>query len=56
MTDEELGQKKTSIKKELLELRSQSRLGRVDKPHRIRQAKREVARIETVLNERKGKK
>jgi len=55
MTDEELLLKKSAIKKELFELRQQAKIGRVDKPHRIRAAKREIARIETVLNERKAK-
>ncbi len=52
MTAEELNQKKTAIKKELFELRYQLRLGRVEKPHRMKAAQREIARIETVLNER----
>jgi large subunit ribosomal protein L29 len=56
MTNDELGHKKSAIKKELFELRYQATLGRVDKPHRIGQAKREIARIETVINERKEKK
>jgi large subunit ribosomal protein L29 len=53
MTSEELGQKKASIKKELYELRYQSRLGRIEKPHRIGEARRELARIETILNEKR---
>lgn len=53
MTDDELLQKKNSIKQELFNLKHQVRLGRVEKPHRIQEARKEVARIETVLIERK---
>lgn len=53
MTENELTQKRSAIKKELFDLRYQVRMGRVEKPHRMRAAKREIARIETVLNERK---
>jgi large subunit ribosomal protein L29 len=52
MTNEELDQKKGAIKKELFELRQQAKMGRIDKPHRISQARKEIARIETILNQR----
>lgn len=54
MTDEELTQKMGAVKKELFDLRHQAKLGRVDKPHRISEARKEIARIETILNERRG--
>jgi len=53
MTDDELAQKTNALKKELFDLRHQSKMGRIDKPHRIREARKEIARIETVLSERK---
>ena len=53
MTDDELRQKIDSLKKELFDLRSQIKSGRVEKPHRVSQAKKELARILTILNERK---
>lgn len=53
MTDEELIQKRGALKKELYDLRHQAKMGRVEKPHRMSQARREVARIETILNERR---
>ncbi len=59
MTDEELIHKKGTIKKELFDLRFQAKVGRIDKPHRISEARKEIARIETILTERKitkGKK
>jgi large subunit ribosomal protein L29 len=52
MTVDELKLKRTAIKKELFELRYQIRLGRIEKPHRMKAARREIARIETILNER----
>lgn len=55
MTDDELVNKKISIKKELFELRHQVKIGRLDKPHRMSGARKEIARIETILTER-GKK
>lgn len=54
MTVEELGQKKDTLKKELFELRHQAKMGRVEKPHRMGLARREIARIETILRERKS--
>lgn len=53
MTDEELILKKLTLKRELFDLRQQVKVGRVEKPHRIGQVKKEMARIETILNERK---
>lgn len=53
MTKEELIQKKITLKKELFDLRHQAKMGRVDKPHRIGEARREIARIETILKETK---
>ena len=53
MTDEEIMQKKGTINKELFGLRQQAKMGRIDKPHRINLARKEIARIETILNERK---
>lgn len=52
MTDEELAQKRSALKKELFDLRYQAKMGRVDKPHRMREARKEIARIETILTER----
>ncbi len=52
MTNDELDQKSNTLKKELFELRHQAKIGRVEKPHRMREARREIARIETILTER----
>ena len=52
MTNEELAQKKNTLKIELFDLRYQVKIGRVEKPHRIRQIRRDIARIETVSKAR----
>ena len=41
-------------KKELFDLRQQSRMGQVEKPSRFKAIKNEIARILTVINERKN--
>ena len=55
----ELTQREQFLKKELFDMRQQSRLGQVEKPARFSAIKTEVAQILTILNERKksnGKK
>ncbi|MER3443111.1 MULTISPECIES: 50S ribosomal protein L29 [Calidithermus] len=39
-------------KKELMELRFQASIGQLDKNHRVRETKREIARLLTVLTEK----
>ena len=55
---EDLAAKEKQIKKELFGLNNQRQLGRVEKPALFKKAKKDIARILTVLNERKshGKK
>lgn len=52
---EELVQKEKTIKKELYGLNYQRKFGKVEKPARFSQLKKDVARIKTVLKERKSK-
>jgi len=52
LTREELLQKEKSIKEELFKLNMQRYGGRVDKPHMFSLLKRDIARIETILNEK----
>lgn len=47
---EELKQKLLSLKQELSKLNYQRRSGRVEKPHLFSKIKRDIARINTVLN------
>lgn len=53
LTREELLQKEKSIKEELFKLNMQRYAGRVEKPHMFSLLKRDVARIETILQEKK---
>lgn len=53
LTPEDLVQKEKSLKKELFELNFQRKYGRVEKPGRFRNIRRTIARIKTILNERK---
>ena len=53
LTREELLQKEKSIKEELFKLNMQRYGGRVDKPHMFSLLKRDIARIETILQEKK---
>ena len=49
---EELIQKEKDLKKELFDLNFQRKHGRVEKPGRFRTARRDIARILTLLKER----
>jgi large subunit ribosomal protein L29 len=51
LTKDELGLKLTGLKTELFNLRFQAESGRVEKPHRIKQIRKEIARIKTIINE-----
>ena len=53
LSKEELLQKEKSIKEELFKLNMQRYGGRVDKPHMFSLLKRDIARIETILREKK---
>jgi large subunit ribosomal protein L29 len=53
LTDDELGRKLADTRQELFNLRFQSATGALENSARIRLAKREIARILTVQNERR---
>ena len=52
LSDEELDRKMAETRQELFNLRFQSATGVLEPSARVRQAKREIARILTVQNER----
>ena len=52
LTDEELGQRLHETREELFNLRFQSATGALENSARLRLAKREIARILTIKNER----
>jgi large subunit ribosomal protein L29 len=54
MMPEELLQKEKELHKELFHLRFQLLTGRVENPMRIRQIRRDIARIKTAYRHKKG--
>ncbi|MBU4312897.1 MAG: 50S ribosomal protein L29 [Candidatus Omnitrophica bacterium] len=52
LSKQELVEKLVALKKSLFEILSQRATGRVEKPSKIKQARRDVARIMTVLQEK----
>lgn len=50
---EELAEKEKALKQELFKLNLQRHAGRVDKPHMFSLIRRDIARIKTILNEKK---
>lgn len=52
LTSPELQEKARALRRELFALRMQRTSGRVENPGRFRQARREIARILTILGEK----
>lgn len=52
LTADELKEKLDGLKKELFSLRLQAKFGKLEKHSSIRTAKKDVARVSTVLNEK----
>ena len=48
----ELVEKVGQLKQELFHFRSQLALGRIENPMRIRQTKRDIARVQTILRQK----
>ncbi len=55
LSDDELIAKEKQIKKDLFGLNNQRQIGKLEKPTNVRNFRRDIARILTVLNERKVK-
>jgi len=49
---EELQQKRAELKEEIFHLKLRRATGRLENPMKLRQSKRDLARVETVLRER----
>ncbi len=56
LNNDDLAQKIASCKEELGKLEYLKRIGQVDKPHRFKELRRTIARIETILREAANKK
>ena len=54
LSNDELAKRKTDLRQESFNLRLQQVTGQMEKPSRLRDIRREVARIETVLSQRKN--
>jgi large subunit ribosomal protein L29 len=54
LTSEELIQKSLSLKQELFALRESRYAAKMEKPHRVSQVKKDIARIFTILKERES--
>lgn len=54
LTLEELGREEGDLRQELFNLRFQNVLGRVERPTRIRDVRRAIARVKTVSRQKAG--
>ena len=52
LTDAEAQAKLRDLRQELFNLRLQQQTARLERPSRVREVRRDIARIETILNER----
>lgn len=52
MTPDEIRLKLEALKKTLYGLRTEAKAGRIEKPHKIDEARKDIARCETVLREK----
>lgn len=53
LTDEELAQRGVDAEKELFALRLQQATAKIEKPSRIRELRRDIARVRTLQGERR---
>ncbi len=53
LNEDELSSKEKQLKKDLFDMESHRQMGRVEKPASFRNLRRDIARILTVLNERR---
>lgn len=52
MTDEELQRELDDLRRSLFNLRLQQATGQLEKPHRLSEARRDIARVQTFLRQR----
>jgi len=52
MTVDEIRLKIESLKKDLFNMRTEAKAGRIEKPHRIHQTRKDIARCETIIREK----
>ena len=54
MSAEDINKKIVELKTELFDLRMKQATGNLDKPHKINELRKTIARLKTVLNEKDG--
>jgi large subunit ribosomal protein L29 len=54
LTPAEIGVKEKELREQLFRLRLQKSIGQIDNPGKIKDARREIARLQTVLREKKA--
>ena len=54
LTPTELSSRKKELRQEIFHLRLQQQAGQLEKPHLLRNLRREIARLETVLSSKTG--
>lgn len=52
MTVDEIRMKVEALKKDLFSLRTEAKAGRIEKPHKIKEARKDIARCETIIREK----
>ncbi|MDP6685889.1 MAG: 50S ribosomal protein L29 [Candidatus Omnitrophota bacterium] len=55
LSDQELKEKMVVLKKSLFEMRNAKATRRIEKPSKVKDARRDIARILTILHEKKEK-
>jgi large subunit ribosomal protein L29 len=56
MTKDEISNKVSSLKEEVYKLRFEKKTGRIEKPHKMKEAKKDIARCLTILREKEHEK
>ncbi len=54
LTVDELKEREATMRKELFNLRFQSAIGHIENPNRFREVRREIARLLTAIQAKKG--
>lgn len=54
MSNEDINKKIVELKTQLFDLRMKQATGNLDKPHKINELRKTIARLKTVLNEKDG--
>ena len=56
MTVDEIRLKLEGLKRDLYALRTEVKAGRIEKPHKIKEARKDIARCETIIKEKSDAK